>query len=461
MNKDLNSLDKLISLCKRRGIIFQGSEIYGGMNGCWDYGPVGVLLKRNLKQAWWNDNVQYRDDVVGLDSSIIMHPQTWVSSGHQKNFTDPMVDCKECKKRWVADKCFPYYDDPKKKKGEPKLMTPDEAGNICPECGGELTEAKNFNLMFKTFVGPVENEKNATFLRPETAQGIFVNFKNVMTVSRKKLPFGIAQIGKSFRNEITPRNFTFRTREFEQMEIEFFCEPGDDDKWQEYWVNQRFNWYLNLGMTASNIRKRPHTDKELAHYAKSCVDIEYEFPFGFSELEGIANRTDYDITNHMDGSGKDLRCMGAAGGKADIKPFVIEPSGGVDRATLAFLTDAYTEEPEPGKPDQFRTVLKLHPRLAPYKVAVLPLSKKEPLLELSQKITAELREHYMTDLDVTQSIGKRYRRQDEIGTPLALTVDFDSLDDNKVTLRNRDTMEQTRVDIENISATVMQALKNF
>jgi glycyl-tRNA synthetase len=390
-----------------------------------------------------------------------MHPETWVSSGHQKNFTDPMVDCKDCKRRWAADKNFPYYENPDKKIGEPKFMTPDEAGGICPECGGDLTEAKNFNLMFKTFVGPVENENNATFLRPETAQGIFVNFKNVMTVSRKKLPFGIAQIGKSFRNEITPRNFTFRTREFEQMEIEFFCEPGEDEKWQTYWVDKRFSWYLELGITPENIRKRPHEKNELAHYAKSCVDIEYDFPFGFAELEGIANRTDYDINNHIKGSGKDLKCMGSDGGKADIVPYVIEPSGGVDRATLAFLSDAYKEEPEPDKPDQFRTVLKLHPRLAPYKAAVLPLSKKEPLLELSNKITSDLRQNFMTDLDITQSIGKRYRRQDEIGTPLAITVDFESLNDNKVTIRNRDTMEQIRVEINDLSSTIFNLLKKF
>ncbi|PKK91551.1 MAG: glycine--tRNA ligase [Candidatus Wallbacteria bacterium HGW-Wallbacteria-1] len=438
-------MEPLVSLCKRRGIIFQSSEIYGGLNGCWDYGPVGVLLKKNLKEAWWRDMVQTRNDMVGIDCSILMHPQTWTSSGHVKNFSDPMVDCKECKKRWAADKAFPYKKDPRGQVKGPVNLTPLEAGGVCPECSGELTEARQFNLMFKTFIGPVEDESNSTFLRPETAQGIFVNFKNVMTTTRKKLPFGIAQIGKSFRNEITPRNFTFRTREFEQMEIEFFVKPGEDEEWQEFWVKERFNWYLRLGMREESIRLRPHAHDELAHYAKSCVDIEYQFPFGYSELEGIANRTDYDLTNHIDGSGKDLKCAAEAGGKADLIPFVIEPSGGVDRATLAFLADAYREEPEPGKPDETRVVLKFHPRLAPYKAAVLPLSKKEELMPMSMEIADKLRRRFEIDFDATQSIGKRYRRQDEIGTPFCITVDFDSLNDGCVTVRERDSMNQVRI----------------
>lgn len=452
MNRHLDSLEKLVSLCKRRGIIFQSSEIYGGLNGCWDYGPVGCLLKKNVKEAWWRRIVQERTDMVGLDASILMHPQTWTSSGHVKNFTDPMADCKECKKRWGADKQFPYKN---KKTKEIVMMTPIEAGGRCPECDGELTEARQFNLMFKTFIGPVEDESNTTFLRPETAQGIFVNFKNVMTVTRKKLPFGIAQVGKSFRNEITPRNFTFRTREFEQMEIEFFVAPGEDEKWHEFWIKERFNWYLELGMNPENIKLRPHAADELAHYAKSCVDIEYEFPFGFSELEGIANRTDYDLKNHIDGSGKDLRCSAEAGGKADLIPFVIEPSGGVDRATLAFLVDAYTEEPDK---EETRVVLKLHPKLAPYKMAVLPLSKKDELVAVTDEIVSMLSKKYMVDCDVTQSIGKRYRRQDEIGTPLCVTVDFDSLNDRAVTIRDRDTMEQVRVPIENLGKSIEDKL---
>ncbi len=413
---DINKMEKIVSLCKRRGFIFQSSEVYGGLNSCWDYGPLGVELKKNVKEQWWKENVHARNDMVGLDASILMHPSVWKSSGHLENFSDPMVDCKECKKRFRTD----------------HLTTEN-----CPECGGEFTESREFNLMFKTFLGPVENDSSIAYLRPETAQGIFVNFKNVQSTSRLKPPFGIAQIGKAFRNEITPGNFTFRTREFEQMEIEFFVKPGEDDTWYEYWKEKRFQWYISNGIKEENLRLRTHETDELAHYAKGCADVEYLFPFGWSELEGIANRTDYDLSQHMNGSNKDLKYFDAQT-KEHYIPYVIEPSAGADRGTLAFLCDAYDEEEE-------RTVMRFHPRIAPIKAAVFPLTKKDGLPERAQAMAQELRRRFNVDFDLTGSIGKRYRRHDEAGTPFCITVDHQSLEDDTVTIRERDSMEQKRV----------------
>jgi glycyl-tRNA synthetase len=415
-----NDMQTIVSLAKRRGFIFQSSEIYGGINSCWDYGPYGVALKKNVKDAWWQDNVLRRQDMTGLDSSILMAPQIWQASGHISNFSDPMVDCKKCKLRYRADTL---------------------ESETCPECGGELTEPRQFNLMFKTFMGPIEDASNTVYLRPETAQGIFVNFKNVQQTSRKKLPFGIAQIGKSFRNEITPGNFTFRTREFEQMEIEFFVNPEQADEFYEYWKNERFDWYKRLGINPENLKLREHDSDELAHYARGCADVEYRFPFGFSELEGIANRTDFDLNRHMESSGRDLTYLDPQTNKKFI-PYVIEPSAGADRATLAFLIDAYNEEPDG---EENRVVLKFHPRLAPIKVALFPLMKKPPLKEFAEKLHSDIIKRFVCEYDEVGSIGKRYRRQDEIGTPYCVTVDFDSLEDNSVTIRNRDTMQQERI----------------
>ncbi|MFA4835868.1 MAG: glycine--tRNA ligase [Dehalococcoidia bacterium] len=415
-------MEKLVSLCKRRGFVFQSSEIYGGLGSCWDYGPLGVELKNNVKAAWWQANVRERDDMVGLDSAILMHPQIWKSSGHVDTFTDPLVDCKSCKQRFRADHL---------------------KGSTCPECGGELTEARMFNLMFKTFMGPVEDAAAQVYLRPETAQGIFVNFQNVLTSTRKKPPFGIAQIGKAFRNEITPGNFTFRTREFEQMEIEYFVKPGADGERFEHWVKERFNWYIRLGIKPENLRLRPHEKAELAHYARGCTDIEYLFPIGWSELEGIANRGDFDLTQHAKHSGQNLSYFEEQTKESYI-PYVIEPSAGADRATLAFLADAYAEELD--EKGDLRVVLHFHPKLAPIKVAVLPLSRKDTLMPLAHdRIYAELRQDFMVQYDDAQSIGKRYRRQDEIGTPFCVTIDFQSLEDNKVTIRDRDSQKQIRV----------------
>ena len=424
-------MEKIVSLCKRRGIIFQSSEIYGGLGSVWDYGPLGVELKRNVKEAWWKAVVQQRDDVVGLDSAILMHPKVWEASGHLDSFTDPMVECKVCNRRFRED---------------------DISENKCPYDGGELTDPRMFNLMFKTFMGPVEEDAAVVYLRPETAQGIFVNFENVLNSTRKRLPFGIAQIGKTFRNEITPGNFTFRTREFEQMELEYFVKPGTDQEWLDKWIEERFNWYLALGIRKENLRLRPHGPDELAHYAKACTDIEYLFPMGWSELEGIANRTDFDLRRHAKASGKSLSYFDEEA-KEHIVPFVIEPSGGVDRATLAFIVDAYREEEVPtatkGKTET-RVLLKLHKDLAPVNVAVLPLSRNQKLAPLAREVLDTVRPHFRTQFDDAQSIGRRYRRQDEIGTPLCVTIDFDSLDDHQVTIRDRDTMSQIRVDIDNL-----------
>ncbi len=420
------TMEKIVSLAKRRGFIFQSSEIYGGLNSCWDYGPLGVELKNNVKQAWRRKVIQERDDMVGLDASILMHPRVWEASGHVAGFTDPLVDCKSCRQRFRADHL---------------------EGDKCPSCGGELTEARQFNLMFKTFMGPVEDSAAVVYMRPETAQGIFVNFNNVLTSTRMKLPFGIGQIGKSFRNEITPGNFTFRTREFEQMEIEYFVKPGTDEQAHQEWIDRRFQWYVDLGINPERLRLREHASDELAHYAKGCFDVEYYFPMGWSELEGIANRTDFDLKRHAEYSGQRIDYFDQEANEHYV-PYVIEPSAGADRGTLAFLLDAYHEEPDK---DEVRVVLKLHRALAPYKVAILPLSKKEPLVAMAQAIEAELRKYWMVDYDDSKAIGRRYRRQDEIGTPYCVTIDFDSLEDKAVTVRDRDTMEQVRIPVAELS----------
>jgi len=428
------SMEKIVSLCQRRGFVFPSSDIYGGLSSCWDYGPLGVELKRNIKEAWWRSVVQERDDMVGLDTSILMHPQVWATSGHLEGFSDPLVECKSCHLRWRTDEL---------------------TGNSCPSCGGELTEPRQFNLMFKTFMGPVEDEAGVVYLRPETAQGIFVNFENVLNTTRKRVPFGIAQMGKSFRNEITTGNFIFRSREFEQMEIEFFVKSGTDEEWFDYWLEERLNWYLKLGIKKENLRLRQHTKGELAHYARSCYDIEYQFPMGWSELEGIANRGDFDLIQHARSSGKNLTYFDEET-KEHIVPYTIEPSAGVDRSILAFLCDAYDEEPDK---DEIRVLLRLHPSLAPVKVAVLPLSRKEPLVKLARDISADLRPCFVTQYDDTQSIGRRYRRQDETGTLFCVTVDFQSLEDNQVTIRERDTMNQIRVPISELKNTLQAKLE--
>ena len=431
------TVEKLVSLCKRRGLVFQSSEIYGGIGGFWDYGPLGVELKNNIKQAWWRAVVQERDDVVGQDAAIVMNPTVWRASGHLDTFADPMVDCKECKKRFRADELVG---------AAPASAHGHEAGakvTRCPECGGELTEPRMFNLMFKTYVGPVEDDASVAYLRPETAQGIFVNFANVLTATRRKLPFGIAQIGKAFRNEITPGNFIFRDREFEQMEIEYFVKPGTDEQWHQHWVEERYNWYLRLGMRKENLRLRQLDRDELAHYAKDTYEIEYLFPMGWSELEGIANRTDFDLRRHAEFSGRDLEYFDEETGE-HIVPYVIEPSAGVDRLFMAFLMDAYDEEEVRG---ETRVILRLHKDLAPIKVAVLPLSRHEKLVPPAREVWAIVRKHWMSQYDDAQSIGRRYRRQDEVGTPLCVTIDFDTLEDQAVTIRERDSMEQVRVPI--------------
>ena len=426
------SIETIVNLCKRRGIVFQSSEIYGGLRSAWDWGPLGIELKRNIKAQWWHFMVQLRDDVVGLESSILMSPKVWEASGHVATFTDPLVECTNCHHRFRAD----HIDLEK----------------ACKNCGqsSTWTEPKQFNLMFKTHMGPVEDSSNAVYLRPETAQGMFVDFKTVQQTSRKRVPFGIAQQGKSFRNEITPGNFVFRTREFEQMEMEFFVKPGTDDEWQDYWLKERMRWYTDLGMTESNLRLREHEADELSHYAKRTYDIEYNFPgMGWSELEGIANRTDFDLKQHSEHSGEDLSYFDPDTEERYI-PYVIEPAVGVERPLMAFLIDAYTEDEAPtasGKMEK-RTVLKLDKRLAPIKVAVLPLSKHADLVPLAEKVATQIRPHFATDIDITQAIGKRYRRQDEIGTPFCVTIDFETLEDNQVTVRERDTMEQKRIGID-------------
>ncbi len=421
-------MDVLVSLCKRRGFIFQSSEIYGGINGFWDFGPVGCELKRRVKESWWKRMVQERDDVVGIDTSIIAHPQTWIASGHVASFNDPMVDCKECKRRFRTDE-IPAGADGK-------------AGKKCPECGGELTGAREFNLMFQTHVGATADSASVAYLRPETCQSIFTQFKNVQSSSRMKVPFGIAQIGKAFRNEITPRNFIFRSREFEQMEMEFFCHASESTMWYEYWVNERFDWFRAVGVKPDRLRLRPHAADELAHYAKGCTDVEYEMPFGWSEMEGIANRSDYDLGQHMKVSGKDLTYFDDSRSEKYV-PHVVESSVGVDRTALCILCDAYREEEVKGEK---RVVMGFHPSIAPVQVGVLPLSGK--LKEPAQKLQQELRKHFAAEYDDAGSIGKRYRRHDEIGTPFCVTYDFDSENDHAVTVRDRDTMAQDRIPID-------------
>jgi glycyl-tRNA synthetase len=423
-------MDTIVNLAKRRGLVFPSSDIYGGFRSTWDYGPLGVLLKRNVKAAWWRSMVQLRDDVVGLDSAILMAPKVWDASGHLATFTDPLVDCKVCKERFRADQL-------------------PESG-ACPNCGSKdsFTEARNFNLMFKTYVGPVEDDAAVAYLRPETAQGIFVNFANVLTTSRKKPPFGIAQIGKSFRNEITPGNFIFRTREFEQMEMEFFVPPDESEQWFEYWCAERYRWYTDLGMPEAKLRLRPHDPSELSHYSTGTSDVEYEYPWGWGELEGIAKRSDYDLQQHAKFSGKDLSYFDQEQDTRYV-PYVIEPAAGADRATLAFLLAAYHEEEVKGEK---RVVLRLHHRLAPNKVAVLPLSKNEKLTPKAQEIAAMVRAEFQIDYDQSGAIGRRYRRQDEVGTPYCVTVDFETLDDDAVTVRERDSMAQDRIPVTGLLA---------
>lgn len=429
-------METLTSLCKRRGIIFQSSEIYGGINGFWDYGPLGVELKRRIKEHWWRYMVLSRDNVVGVDTSIIAHPQTWVASGHVANFSDPMVDCKKCKRRFRTDEI-------------------PEGTSVCPDCSGELTEARSFNLMFETHVGATVDSGSTAYLRPETCQSIFTQFKNVLATSRQKIPFGIAQIGKAFRNEITPRNFIFRSREFEQMEMEFFCKLEDSQQWYEYWVNERLNWFHAIGVKKDSLRLRPHHSDELAHYAKGCTDVEFEMPFGWSEMEGVANRTTYDLTQHQTVSGKDLQYFEEAS-KSHFIPAVVESSVGVDRTLLCVLVDAYYEDDVEGEK---RVVMRFHPSIAPVQVAVLPLSKK--LDEPARKLRQDLRLEFLTDYDDAGSIGRRYRRQDEVGTPFAVTVDFQTLEDSAVTVRHRDTTKQDRIALDQLKSYLRDKMQEW
>ncbi|AXU10092.1 glycine--tRNA ligase [Parvimonas micra] len=461
--KSEKSMEKVVSLCKNRGIIYPGSEIYGGLANTWDYGPLGVEFKNNVKKAWWKKFVQQSKYNIGLDSAILMNPEVWVASGHVGSFSDPLIDCKECKSRFRADKLIEdfYFEnnlgdinvDGWENEKVEELMK--EKNICCPNCKKQnFTGIRRFNLMFKTFQGVTEDSKSEIYLRPETAQGIFVNFKNIARTSRKKVPFGIAQVGKSFRNEITPGNFTFRTREFEQMELEFFCKPGEDLEWYDYWKNYSFNWLLSLGMNEETLRLRDHEKEELSFYSKATCDIEFLFPFGWGELWGIADRTDYDLSRHIEVSGEDLRYIDPVTNEKYV-PYCIEPSLGADRVALAFLCNAYDEE-EIGEGD-VRTVLRLHPALAPFKAAILPLTKK--LSEKSDEIYDELSKYFMIDTDVSGSIGKRYRRQDEIGTPFCITVDFDTLEDECVTVRFRDTMEQERIKISELKDFIEKSLE--
>ncbi len=441
------TMDKIVALCKNRGFVYSGSEIYGGLSNTWDYGPLGVEFKNNVKRAWLKKFVQESRYNVGLDTAILMNPQVWVASGHVGGFSDPLMDCRDCKTRHRADKLIEDAG------GDPNGMTFDLMSDYiknndikCPECGSSnFTDIRKFNLMFKTFQGVTEDAKNEIFLRPETAQGIFVNFANIQRTTRRKVPFGVAQIGKSFRNEITPGNFTFRTREFEQMELEFFCKPDTDLDWFYYWKDYCKKWLLNLGMTQENMRLRDHEQEELSFYSKATTDIEYLFPFGWGELWGIADRTNYDLTQHQNHSGKSLEYFDPETNERYV-PYVVEPSLGADRVALAFLCDAYDEEKLDEK--DTRVVMRLHPALAPYKAAILPLSKK--LNEKAQEISITLSKHFMVDYDDSGSIGKRYRRQDEIGTPFCITYDFDSETDGCVTVRDRDTMQQERIAISEL-----------
>jgi len=423
--KEPDLMDKLVSLCKRRGFIFQSSEIYGGINSCWDYGPFGVEMKKNIKGFWWKSMTQYRNDIEGVDASILMHPAVWETSGHVEGFTDPMVDCKKCKQRFRAD---------------------DIEGSTCPACGGELTEARMFNLMFKTHMGPIEDAASVVYLRPETAQGIYVNFLNVMGPARQKIPFGIAQIGKAFRNEISPGNFIFRSREFEQMEMQYFINPKEDEKWIDYWKEERMKWYTEIGIRKENLKLHQHEKKELAFYAKTAYDIEYNFPFGWKEIEGIHNRTDFDLSRHSQATGKDLSYFDDQT-KERFIPYIIETSAGVDRNLLVCLVDAYHEEEVRGEK---RVVLKLDPKVAPFKASILPLVNRDNMPEIAQKIAKMLRPYFNVFYDDRGAVGRRYRRQDEAGTPFGITVDSQTLQDETVTLRERDSMEQTRHKIDEL-----------
>jgi len=438
-----NVMDKIVSLAKRRGYVFQSSEIYGGLGSVWDYGPLGVELKRNLKERWWRSMIYERDDIEGVDAAILMHPKVWEASGHVAGFTDPLVDCKQCKNRFRAD--------------DPRIKgTPGEPDAQCPTCGtkGNLTAPRMFNLMFKTFMGPVEEQAAVVYLRPETAQGIYVNYLNVLQSSRQKVPFGIAQIGKAFRNEITPGNFTFRTREFEQMEMQFFVKPGDDERWFEEWRAARMQWHVDLGITAAKLRFHQHTADELAHYAKAAFDIEYEFPFGWHEFEGIHNRTDFDLGRHQQHSGKKLDYLDPATNERFV-PYIIETSLGADRLALVALVDAYHEEEVEGEP---RVVLRFHPAIAPIKAGVFPLVKKDGMPEVATRIAADLRREMPVFYDDGGSIGRRYRRQDEAGTPFGVTVDGQTLEDQTVTVRDRDTLQQTRVGVDKLRTFLRERL---
>lgn len=478
-------MEKIVSLAKRRGFIFQSSEIYGGLNGCWDYGPLGVELLRNVKEEWWR-TMTYRDNIEGLDSSILMHPRVWEASGHVENFTDPMVDCKECKARYRLDVLFEEVSVKKQKdvlrelfpekfQGQQKdeviteefmKIAENSSGSLlkilsCPNCGnkGSFTDARKFNLMFKTFVGPVEDSGSVVYLRPETAQGIFVNFLNVQAASRQKLPFGIAQIGKAFRNEINTKNFLFRTREFEQMEMQFFVKPITDVQWFEYWREQRMQWFVDLGMKKEKLQWHQHAPDKLAHYAKDAYDIEYLFPFGWGEIEGIHNRTDFDLSRHEEFSGKSLKYFDDEA-KEKYIPYIIETSAGASRSCMAFLVDAYAEEEAPtadGKMET-RVVLKLHHRLAPIKAAIFPLVNRDGMPEIAKKIEHELRPHLRVFYDDSGAVGRRYRRQDEAGTPYCITVDSQTLQDQTVTVRDRDTMAQERVDIDNLTSYIFKKI---
>jgi glycyl-tRNA synthetase len=448
-----NRIETVVSLCKRRGFVFPSGEIYGGTRSAWDYGPLGVELKENLKRQWWRYMITGRDDVVGLDSSVILPRQTWVASGHVEAFHDPLTECQSCHKRFRADQMLEEFEEKKGRAPEGGL-----AEIACPNCGnrGAWTEPREFNMMLKTFLGPVEDESGLHYLRPETAQGIFINFLNVMTASRKKPPFGIGQVGKSFRNEITPGNFIFRTREFEQMEMEFFVEPGTDEKWHQYWIDERMAWYTDLGIARENLREYEHPAEKLSHYSKRTVDIEYRFGFAGSEwgeLEGIANRTDFDLSTHAKHSGVDLSYFDQGKGERWV-PYVIEPAAGVGRPMMAFLLEAYAEDEAPnakGGVDK-RVVLRLDPRLAPVKAAVLPLSRNEDLSPKARDLAGQLRRSWNIDFDDAGAIGRRYRRQDEIGTPYCITVDFDTLDDQAVTVRERDSMTQERVALDKVES---------
>ena len=462
MENSKKTMDKIVALCKTRGFIFPGSEIYGGLANSWDYGPLGVEFKNNVQRAWWKKFVQESRYNVGLDSAIIMNPEAWVASGHVGGFSDPLMDCKGCKARHRADKLIEEYafqngtdDNPASWTFQEMADFIKEKGIVCPDCGGnDFTDIKKFNLMFKTFIGVTEDSTNTVYLRPETAQGIFVNFNSVQRSTRKKLPFGVCQIGKSFRNEITPGNFVFRTREFEQMELEFFCKPGTDLEWFNYWKNFCHKWLLDLGMKDENLRLRDHSPEELCFYSKATTDFEFLFPFGWGELWGVADRTDYDLGQHQNHSGKDCTYFDQETGEHYI-PYVVEPSLGADRVALAFLVDAYDEE-ELGEGD-IRVVLHLHPALAPVKAAVLPLSKK--LSDKALELYDELAKEFPVDFDETGSIGKRYRREDEIGTPFCITYDFDTENDGCVTVRDRDSMEQVRIPLTEVKAYISERLK--